>query len=149
MISKIWIYVLQCMLNPKIAENNLSLHFFPPNIDIQYGSQTWPLWPFDREKGQNVKMWLHIFSPRSKVKPGNPQWNQFLLFVSQIQYYVLLDKSTTFSYRSFNVCWIKIAGSKLSRLFFPPKNDIQNGRQNWVNWGSLLTFDLGIDFEKI
>ena len=29
--------------------------------DIQNDLQTWPLLPFDTEKGENVKMWLHIF----------------------------------------------------------------------------------------
>ena len=30
-------------------------------IDIQDGRQIWPMWPFDLDKGKNIKMWLHIF----------------------------------------------------------------------------------------
>ena len=41
--------------------NKLSLHFLPPNIDIQNDRQTWPLWPFDLEQVKNVKMCLYIF----------------------------------------------------------------------------------------
>ena len=30
-------------------------------IDIQDGRQIWPMWPFDLDKGKNIKMWLNIF----------------------------------------------------------------------------------------